>query len=218
MVEILGEVKYPNKYALDDSVKTLSQLVKRAGGFTNQASLHNAYIIRRPLEAIENLDYTRLETTEIGFMTQKERDYFKTMYREMKGKLNVDFEALFLKNDTRQDVTLRDYDFVYIPIAQPNVNVAGQVMSPGWISLAENKKASYYIDKAGGYNFSAHKRKVRIIKGDTGEWVKPKETKIEAGDTIFVPEKLPRNYMALVRDVAVIAAQIITVVIVTTSD
>ncbi len=214
LVEISGEVKFPNKYTLDDSLKTLSQLVKRAGGFTRQASINNAYVIRRPLEAIEDMDFLRLQETTISEMTQKERDYFKTKYRERKGKLNVDFEALFLNNDSTEDILLHNLDFVYVPTYQPNVNVAGQVVFPGWQPFVEGQKKNNYIALAGGYNFNAHKSKTRIIKGRTGEWVKPDDTVIEAGDTIYIPEKKDRNYMALVRDVVVIAAQIVTVVIV----
>jgi protein involved in polysaccharide export with SLBB domain len=95
------------------------------------------------------------------------------------------------------------------------VNVSGQVNNPGAILFKPGKNVDYYIVQAGGYNWNARKGKVRVIKGSTGQWLKPEKVKrLEPGDTVFVPEKPERDYWAFFKDLMRVSAEIATVVLV----
>ncbi|MBN2413599.1 SLBB domain-containing protein [candidate division KSB1 bacterium] len=214
LVEIKGEVLYPNNYPLSEEVKTLTDVIKQAGGFTPRASLNNAYVIRRSLKNVEDPELERLMYVEVRDMTQLEREYYKIKSTERTGKIAVDFIALFENNDKSQDVLLKDDDLIVIPAKGLTVNVTGQVVNPGLFQHKSGEKLNFYITEAGGYNWNARKNKVRIIKAKTGEWMKPRSTIIEQGDTIFVPENPEINWWVVARDFVTVAAQIATIYLV----
>jgi len=127
----------------------------------------------------------------------------------------VDFKKLFTDKDTDQDISLREHDLIEVPTLSPTVNVAGQVNNPGLIRFKPGRDFEYYIEKAGGYSWNARKGKMRLIKAQTGKWIKPKkDTPIEIGDTIFVPEKQETEYWELWKDLLLVASQIATILIV----
>ena len=213
MLEIRGEVMYPNIYPLTGSIR-LKDAIKMAGGFTNQAFLENAYIIRNATKDESDPEFERLKSIPVADMTPMERDYFKVKSRERSGKMSINFVDLFQNNDETQNVLLRDRDLIYIPTKKFTVNVSGQVINPGLIPYGENKKLEDYVKEAGGYNYNAKKSKVRIIRARTGEWVKPNEERIEIGDVIFVPEKRDIEWWQLTMDIAQVAYQLATIYLV----
>jgi hypothetical protein len=72
-----------------------------------------------------------------------------------------------------------------------------------------------YIRRAGGYAEKAAQGKTRVIRAATGEWVSLGEVDaLEAGDTIWVPEKPERHYWALLRDIIQVTTQIVTIYLV----
>ena len=187
----------------------------KAGGFTPDASLHEAYIIRRAREDIQDLELEWLRQVPVEEMTDMEREYFKIKSKEEVGLLSVDFEQLFNSNDKTEDMILFDRDYIYVPKQARTVTVSGQVKRPGLIHFKQDENVTYYVQEAGGFSFNARKSKIRIIKAKTREWLKPSEsTKIEVGDTIFVPEKVERNYWEIFRKIMTAAAQLATVILV----
>jgi protein involved in polysaccharide export with SLBB domain len=214
-VEIVGQVRYPGMYALENKTTTLSQIIERAGGFTREASLQNSYVVRGATEDVLDPEYERLKKMTITEMTEMEREYFKIKSRERVGGMGIDFVALFVQKDNRQDAILRDKDLIVVPSMEMTVKVSGQVMSPGLLPYEANRTLRYYIQKAGGYNWNVRKSKIRVIKGDTGEWIKPSgDTIIDVGDTIFIPEKPERDFWALARDLITVTAQLATIYLV----
>lgn len=214
-VEVSGEVLYPGIYALENQNTKLSEIIARAGGFTSAASLQNSYLLRRTREDVLDLEYERLKKMTVAEMTEQERAYFKIKSRERAGSMGVDFVALFERKDTRQDVILRNRDLIAIPPQEKTVKITGQVINPGLFPYEPGRTIGYYIQRAGGYNWNVRKNKVRVIKGSTGEWMKPnRNTIIEVGDTIFVPEKAERDYWTLARDLITVTAQLATIYLV----
>ncbi|HPM60657.1 MAG TPA: SLBB domain-containing protein [bacterium] len=214
-VEIEGEVLYPGFYALENGTVHLSEMIARAGGFTREASLKNAYIQRRAQEDVLDPEYERLKKMAVLEMTESERDYFKIKARERVGGMGVDFVALFEQGDKSQDVALRDHDLIHVPAQEQTVKVTGQVLNPGLYPYKPNMTVKHYLAEAGGYNWNARKSRVRIIRSRTGEWAKPdNDSIIEVGDTIFIPEKPERDYWRLSRDLIAVAAQVATIFLV----
>ncbi|MCK4596533.1 SLBB domain-containing protein, partial [bacterium] len=90
-----------------------------------------------------------------------------------------------------------------------------QVNDPGAVSYKPGRDLDYYIAQAGGYNWNARKNRVRVIRGSTGQWLKPSKVKrLEPGDTIFVPEKPERDYWGYFKDFMKVSAEIATVILV----
>ncbi|MBN1558853.1 SLBB domain-containing protein [candidate division KSB1 bacterium] len=209
-IEIQGEVRYPGEYALLKDPTHLAEMIDIAGGFTDQAALNAAYIVRRPFEDRQDADFDRLAFMTVQEMERKEKAYFRERSREMKGLVSTDFLALFEKGEEKYDVMLCDQDLIVVPAKDYAVNVIGHVKNPGLIPYVPNMDASYYIKLAGGYNVGAWKSKVRVKKAGTGEMLSKSNTIVEMGDTVYVPERLETE--DLLRDIALITVQLATVV------
>lgn len=210
-VEIRGEVNYPGEYALLHNPTHLSELIEAAGGFTEEAALNAAHVLRRSFEERKDVEYERLELMNGQDMSRKEKVYFRERGRELKGLVSTDFVALFDRGDVNYDIALNDQDLIVVPEKDYTVNVLGHVKQPGLVPYEPNKKLSYYIQSAGGYNVRAWKNMVRIQKAGTGVLLSAKNHIVEMGDTIFVPEKLENEN--LIRDIVLVTVQLATVIV-----
>ena len=214
-VEVNGEVLYPGVYSISENSTPLSEIIDACGGFTDRANLNNATVIRKAIAETEDPEYERLKKMMVAEMREMEYEYFKTRSREEAPAVVVDFHKLFVEGDAAQDVKLRNGDVIDVPVQSPTVNVTGQVNRPGLIRWIPGKNIDYYVDKAGGFSWNARKSRMRLIKAQTGMWVKPKKnTPIEIGDTIFVPEKQEIDYWEMWKDILLVVSQIATVVLV----
>jgi protein involved in polysaccharide export with SLBB domain len=215
LVEVRGQVVFPGHYAIEKDQTYLSEIIERTGGLKPDASLSQAKLIRTLYEGNPDLEFERLREMPVAQMSDDEYSYFKTKSRQLHEMVVVDFERLFLKNDKSADVRLKRGDIIDIPAIRKTVNVNGLVNDPGAVQYRPGKKLSYYIDQAGGYHWNARKSRVRVIKGSTGQWLKPSKVKgIEPGDVIWVPERPERNYWDFFKDFVRVSAEIATVVLV----
>jgi len=214
-VTVEGEVNFPGVYPIVQYKTTLEEIVKTCGGLTNQADLQRARVIRWSALEYEDPEYERLKKMSIADMNEMEYEYFKTRSREEAPAVVVDFKKLFVDNEKSQNIFLQDQDEIVIPVQLPTVNVTGNVNRPGLVSWIPGKTTDYYVEKTGGYSWNARISKMRLIRAQTGTWIKPKKnTPVEIGDTIFVPEKQELNYWQLWKDLMLVVSQIATVVIV----
>src|SRR6476469_566194 len=99
---------------------------------------------------------------------------------------------------TQADVEVRPGDTLYIPKRPTFVMVAGQVYNPIAITYSAGKHASWYLKQAGGPTTLANKKEIFVVRANgtevgrgSGEWWSGSvlSTTLQAGDTIFVPEK-----------------------------
>jgi protein involved in polysaccharide export with SLBB domain len=113
------------------------------------------------------------------------------------------------------DVQLLDGDRIVIPRRYASVSVQGEVRSPGLVAYESGRRADDYVRAAGGYTGRASKGSMRVTVARTGQQMKPSDAgAINAGDTVWVPAKPPRNVWTTVRDVLTTAAQVATVYLV----
>ena len=219
LVWLYGEVKYAGPYPIVEGETTLSEIVEKAGGFTKDAFLTKAEISRWDGRQAVDPEYERLLEMAsvpggIEGMKRLEYDYFRTKSRERPGAMAVDFERLFMEGDLSQDVLLKHGDSVVIPRKLEMVNVTGEVRYSGLIPFERGKGTRFYINRTGGYSWNADQGKARVIKGKTGVWVKlDKVERVEAGDTIFVPEKVELNWWEIVRDTSAVLGQMATFIL-----
>jgi len=216
VVEIIGEVIYPGKYVVEEGEERLTSLIERAGGFTEEASLAEALLVRNAYAERELVVESELMT--IGEVSTSfdhtEMDMFKTFGREPKGLVSISLVGMLTGESDFLDPALYDGDRIEIPKVGSFVRVAGQVVSPGLIDIAEDERATYYIKKAGGYTSRADKGKTRVIRGTAGQRFEATWATILPGDIIWVPEKRERDWWQNFKDVVTIAAQLATVYLV----
>jgi protein involved in polysaccharide export with SLBB domain len=210
---IEGEVFYPGVYDIEEDQTKLSEVIARAGGFTPDASLAEAEMIR--VYNVVDPEFERLKSIPVADMTKSEYDYFKLRARETSGKMAADFEKLFLEGLRKYDIVLKNGDIINIPPKSMVVNVSGSVVNPGLVPYESGEDYRYYIKRAGGLSWKARKSKIQIVKGLTGERLRPsKSRKIDPGDTILVPEKPERDYWGFFKDTMIVLGNLATVYLV----
>ena len=215
-VKLTGEVKYPGVYPIEEDRVKLTEIIAVCGGFTPKADLENSRVIRWSLAEIEDPEFERLSAMTVAEMSNMEYEYFKNRSREEAPGVVVDFASLFNDKNQALDIVLKDKDEIVVPLFLPTVKVAGQVNNPGLINYEPDRNVDYYIAKAGGYSWNARKSKLRLIKAQSGTWLKPRSsTRIDIGDTIFVPEKKEYDYWELVKDILLVTTQVATIIVVT---
>ncbi|MGB2768889.1 MAG: SLBB domain-containing protein, partial [Candidatus Zixiibacteriota bacterium] len=135
--------------------------------------------------------------------------------RENPGRVACDFEKLLADGLKEYDITLKSGDVIRIPPKSMVVNVSGSVVNPGLVPYEPGKDYRYYIARAGGFSWKARQNKIMVIKGQTGERMRPStRRKIDPGDTILVPERPERDYWKLFRDTILVLGNVATIYLV----
>ena len=189
-VSIVGNVKMPGIYPIIKSKSKIKDLIELAGGFTEDAYLPLANIIRKPQNELTNFNPQQPFIYNFHFsdLSMQDTARFKMDIDYTIPKVSCDFVAAFKFNQADQNVLLNDGDYIIIPSNPGTVYVFGQVGQSGYVSFEAGKNFEWYVQKAGGFAIGAKKGKVRIIRGNTKVWIEAdKDAQIFAGDEIYVP-------------------------------
>ncbi len=216
-VTLIGEVKYPGVYPIMDGMRTLKQLIERAGGFLPQASLTEAEMLRKSMygatEAKTSFDQLLMMSTDK--LEDFELQYLKETSSRKPGKVAVDFGLLFGRKLDEHDVPLMDGDIVTIPSKSFAVTVLGRVVNPGLVPYKDSATVEHYIRLAGGYGYKANKRDIRLIKANSGALIRAdRNTEVAMGDRIMVPQKKGINMWQLFKDTSFFIANLATIYLV----
>lgn len=212
-VIVSGEAVYPGRYAIEPGATRLTEILRRAGGFTAKASLEDAIIIRRSEMSLEDREFKRLERLPPSEMSTSELQYYKTKAREVKGVMSVSFVDLFQRNQLDNDPVMRDGDSIHIPERNLYINVSGSVRNPGRIVFRPGLTYMQYIDLAGGYGFRADKGSTQVVKVKGDAFPAESENYVlEPGDNIIILDEAETKFINVFTQALTIAAQIVTVV------
>ena len=214
-VEVKGEVNFPGIYAITKDSTTLSEIVDKAGGFTDEALIREASLIRQSVRNPIDKEFERLMNLTPDQMSKSEYQYLVMRQNSQDiGQVVVDFyKVCMLKNKT-DDVILEDGDIITIPKAPRVVYVTGRVGKPGGVLFKPSENIKYYLNRAGGATWDAKVRGTKVTK-ITGQILDDEDVKkLEAGDIIWVPRKSDRDWWVLFSQTIAIIAQIATVYIV----
>lgn len=208
---LTGEFAYPGKYAAAPGER-LSSVIKRAGGFSDNAFLQGAVFTRKSVEKYQREMIKKFIDAEQEAMLKEESSLAlglsdsqsearKEMinYRQKQlsalesaaliGRVVIKLDKLDAFEGSASDVVLEDGDTLIIPSIPSSVQVLGNVRAPNAITYIEGRGVDYYISRAGGFTRNADKNGIFIIK-PSGEALDrfTQARKIERGDTIIVPE------------------------------
>lgn len=217
-VDVQGQVRYPGTYPIVPGRTTLSQVIAEAGGLLPDVDLDQSRVIRSLPERQWDPELARLTLPINQVLDPMEREYRKFSLRLDQDLAVVDFNALFVDQDMKQDILLVDGDVIRIPERVPSVRVLGQVLYPGYVHWEPGLTYRDYISRAGGYAARADRAQVRVISGQSDSWTKATGgIDIREGDTIFIPEKTVHEsettWRYLIETVAVLT-QVATLVLV----
>ena len=198
LVEITGEVANPGTYPVAVHQTRLKDLVDMAGGFTENAYLPLAYVVRRekrrPNVEIEKPGWEQLQYTDLTFEDTSRLIIHSALKRPV---ASVDFVKTFRDNSAADNITLADGDIIVVPENPRRVYVYGQVLQPGYVEFSPGKRLGWYVERAGGYAAGAVISLSRIIKGKNKVWMEDRDNVfVEAGDEVYVapPTNKPAGY------------------------
>jgi len=195
VISIEGEVQFSGNYTLSSKGQRLSEVIKMAGGLTNQAYAEGTKLLRQ--------------------MTSEERDMMETMLRTAQrnsGNDSIDVKKLMtnttypvgieldkaLKNPgTDDDPILREGDRIVVPRYDGTVKINGEVLFPNTVYFKEGKNTNYYINLAGGTTSTAKKSMTVIIYMNGMVARADRKHKPRPGCQIVVPTKSRRKGMSL---------------------
>lgn len=190
-VRIEGEVAFEGNYVLTQKADRLSDLIKRAGGFTEEAYIPGARLERKMTEEeLMRRQATLKLTQRSGDSINVELLDLSTVY-----SVGIELEKAMANPGGEADILLREGDRLVIPGVQTTVKINGAVMFPNTVAWKEDANLKYYINMAGGYSDNA-KRKNAIIVNLNGTVAKANDVKnIMPGSEIIVPLKEEKRKM-----------------------
>jgi polysaccharide biosynthesis/export protein len=189
-VLISGEVRHAGTHALTADSLPLTEMIALAGGFTEDASLATAYVLRPQEKLPPDPEFERLSKLSTTDMTSDEYDYYVMKLQGRSRIVSTDFVQLFQRRNAMFEIQIRPGDLIMVPRSDPYVMVVGEVGRPGSVPYVPDLSVDEYIRKTGGFSFRAAKGRVTVIRAVTGEWVKKgKVNRIGPGDTIWIPQK-----------------------------
>lgn len=213
-VEIAGEVMFPGAYPVAKG-ETLSSLIERAGGYSEDAYLPGAVFSRQSIRQQQQREHQAMVAQieqEIGMLDaslvgirdasvlagkQKSIAGAKQLLEKMKqvkptGRLVIKLSDLKKLRESEFDVRLRDGDRIYIPSTPSEVLVIGQVYSSTALLYNSKLKRDDYINLAGGPTRMADEDSIYVVRANGAVEAGKRWGKrgIQPGDTIVVPEDL----------------------------
>lgn len=211
-VVIKGEVNFPGYYAIEEKKDRVSDLIKRAGGFTNEAAVEFIeYISQNELEK-PDLEMERLSKILPSEMSQSEYRYFQSKKTERKGVISLDFRKIMENPNSSDNFYLTHRDSIVVPSIKKFVNVQGRVAKPGLIAYRPGADYLEYIELAGGFGYRADESETMINKHSGGLYrAKKRDYIIEPGDVILVPPERELTFMEAFTTGLTIATQILTI-------
>ena len=210
-VRIDGEVYFPGEYILSDN-ETLTELIKRAGGLTEEAFMPASFFQRESLRLaqLKRLKAARkslqqellFQSTRAGDVGASSVDVNEIMQlinmtddeeEESAGRLVFDLANIL--GGTDDDLILENNDRIVIPKKPQSVSVIGEVYVPSSHIFQETNTLDDYIKLSGGAKPAAEEDAIYVIKADgsivinsTGSrFFRAAANNIQPGDTIVIP-------------------------------
>ena len=161
-ITVSGELQYPGPYVLEKREERVSDLIKRAGGFTPEADIEGAYIRRYNLEdktsQVQEQTITNIQQ-QLSDSTNLVQQSFKKQYDQI--PLNI--AKLLAKPNSPEDVVLVSGDELIVPKYNAQVKISGSVLFPTQIPFNEKYGLRDYISSAGGVSENGKRNKIYVV-------------------------------------------------------
>jgi len=203
-----GEVAFPGKYALQNKDERISDIIERAGGFTDEAYIPGSRLVRKTevdeerLRALEAIQQQSVEDTLDTKLITKEKDQ----------PIGINMEKIVNNPGSKYDLILQEGDEITIPKEWQTVKASGALLYPVNIRYENGRSARYYINRSGGFAQNAKKSKVYVIYAN-GSVKRTHQflfynfyPSIEPGAEVVVPEKPERKGMSTQESISLATA------------
>ena len=178
-VRLIGEVRFPGTYSVMRG-ETMSQIIARAGGLTDNAYPYGAVFTRESARTAEEASYKRaaneLQEAVVTVVTSGTLNgdvsstaaFLDGVIKRLQnaqaaGRVVVQADPAILRLRPEQDVLMEAGDALLIPKRPSSVSVAGQVLNPGSQIFVAGNSAAEYIEHAGGLGQAADRKRSFIV-------------------------------------------------------
>ena len=235
-VSVEGEVMFAGTYTLSRNNTRLSHLYQKSGGSNGLAYIKGAKLMRRATEAEKErmraalkmqqeqqqknlLELAASSNNSSGIQQAAEGAKAANLAKfnvPDEYPVGIDLEEAIKHPGSDADIILREGDRLVVPQYNGTVKVNGAVMYANTVAYEKGRRASYYIDQAGGYASDAVKKRTYIIYMNGKVAKLTHGAKVLPGCEIVVPAKLKRKMsvaetMSLGSSMSSIAAMIATI-------
>jgi len=208
-VTLKGEVRFPGTYAIKRG-ETLTQLIERAGGFTDHAFIEGAVFTREELRKQEQerkkILAQELQREVAGNMLTGTGDS-RVSYSEVRtlladllsaepvGRLIMDLPKLLAGNGAN-NVQLKDGDTLHVPSRKDSISIMGEVQMATSYRFDPELTVDEYLSRSGGTKEKADEERIYIVKangaieryeGGSSWFSFSNNSQLGPGDTIIVP-------------------------------
>lgn len=200
-VTVEGLVINPGKYTLKMSGDRISEIIKRAGGFTANADT-TAIVIKRLAKRTQSVEDRKKVFSKLLNIDQDSINASERIREEINkdyDKISIDLNKALHEPEESENMLLEDGDILIVERNTNLVKVSGEVYFPTIIPYKKDASLKYYIQKSGSYTQVARKRGALVIYPD-GKAKKVKHflffnayPDVVSRSEIFVPPKSDKN-------------------------
>ena len=213
-VRLEGEFVASGVYSVNPG-ETLRSLLHRVGGLTPDAYLYASEFTRESTRRVEEqrlheyADQLEAQVSAVTASTQaravtasdtqaaiaSQADAQSAIARLRRispiGRIVLDLKPDSAGIDSLPDLALEDGDRFVVPRIPSNVNVEGQVYSANAFVYTPGQRAIDYIERAGGPDRQADKKRLFILRADgsviSRQYANVMDAPVYPGDTVVVP-------------------------------
>ena len=195
-VQVRGEVRLPGTYVIRNRTERLSDLLERAGGFTEQGDTSAAYFSRLTSEG--ELVSTLVRKSSAPMTDSLGRslpvsDSVRVAGDNARIRVGVDVVEALRRRDRADNLFLQDGDSLFVPARRQTVSVRGEVNAPTQL-VATGQSLGAYLNAAGGATPRGEASRAYVIQPN-GKiesrrrlfWVVVLDPTPRAGATVVVP-------------------------------
>jgi protein involved in polysaccharide export with SLBB domain len=211
-ITVSGELQYPGPYVLAKREERVSDIIKRAGGFTPEAYLEGAYIKRY------NFNETQSQARQlvISNLQQQLNDSSSALLQQQEQKkfdqIPLDIKKILTQPGSPEDVVLASGDELIVPKYNAQVKISGSVLFPTQIPYNKKYSLRDYISSAGGVSENGKRSKTYIVYANgkaattRGFLFFKSSPEIKPGAEIIVPEKEEKQKLSTTEFIGIASA------------
>lgn len=210
VVTVSGEVRLPGSYVIQPN-ETMDSVIRRAGGFTEQAYLQGTVFSREEIRQRQQEELQRqgkrlraeLLQVQLDYRGPDKADIDVDRVRQLGALLSEelsDAEALGrIVIDMRSALTgekpviLRGGDTVTVPRQPSEVTVLGEVNYPTTHLYQQNYSYKDYLRLSGGFSSRADKSSAFVVRINGEVLALASADEVRPGDVVIVPFRVDRG-------------------------
>lgn len=203
-VTVVGQVQYPGPYALTNRNERVSDILRRAGGYTPDAYPEGAYLKRYKTEEekTKSKDVARkAEKNTRDTSVNAKKMLLEDITREY-DQIPLDIPTILSSPGSVEDLIVRAKDELVIPKFDGQVKISGAVLMATQVPYQQNSSFKDYISDAGGFSGDAWRKKAYVVYAN-GKAAITKHflffkfyPKMMPGSELIVPKKTEKKGMS----------------------